>query len=65
MSIDWILECVKKTNPTMTTDKLIKELSKCRYSAVALCMVCENDKKSACIMPSHLRICLKFALKLI
>lgn len=48
MSIEYILECVRKTNPGMTRDKLIEELSKCRYSAVALCMVCENDKKSAC-----------------
>jgi hypothetical protein len=44
MSIEWILESVRKTNPSMTKDKLIEELSKCRYSAVALCMVCENDK---------------------
>lgn len=44
MSIEYILECVKKTNPTMSMDKLIEELSKCRYSAVALIMVCENDK---------------------
>lgn len=48
MRIEWILECVRKTNPTMTRDKLLEELSKCRYLAVALCMVCENDKKSAC-----------------
>lgn len=48
MNIEWILECVRKTNPSMTRDKLIEELSKCRYSAVALAMVCENDKKSAC-----------------
>lgn len=48
MDINCILKCVRKTNPTMTMDKLIEELSKCRYSAVALCMVCENDKKSAC-----------------
>lgn len=45
MSIECILECVRKTNPDMTRDKLIEELSKCRYSAVALVMVCENDKK--------------------
>lgn len=44
MSIEYILECVKKTNPGMTMDKLIEELSKCRYSAAILCMVCENDK---------------------
>lgn len=48
MDINTILECVRKTNPTMTRDKLLEELSKCRYAAVALCMVCENDKKSAC-----------------
>lgn len=48
MDINRILECVRKTNPTMTKDKLLEELLKCRYSAVALCMVCENDKKSAC-----------------
>ncbi len=47
MSIEWILEYVKKTNPSMTKDKLLEELSKCRYSAVSLVMVCENDKKSA------------------
>lgn len=44
MSIEYILECVRKTNTGMTRYKLIEELSKCRYSAVALCMVCENDK---------------------
>lgn len=44
MDINCILECVRKTNPAMTRDKLIEELSKCSYSAVSLCMVCENDK---------------------
>lgn len=48
MSVERILECVRKTNPSMTRDKLIEELSKCRYSAVALVMACENDRKSAC-----------------
>lgn len=48
MSIEYILEFVRKTNPTMTKDKLLEELSKCRYSSVALCMVCENDKRLAC-----------------
>ena len=47
MDIKRILECVKRTNPQMTEKKLLEELSKCRYSSVALCMVCENDKKSA------------------
>lgn len=44
MSIERILECVRKTNPTMTRDKLIEELLKFQYSAIALCVVCENDK---------------------
>lgn len=48
MDINRILECVKKTNPQMTKKKLIEELSKCRYSAVALVMVCESDRKSSC-----------------
>lgn len=43
-----LLKYVQKTNPTMTKEKLLEELSKSRYSAVALCMVCENDKRSAC-----------------
>ena len=45
MSVETILKAVQKTNTQMTRDKLIEELSKCRYSAVALVMVCENDKK--------------------
>lgn len=48
MSIDRLLEYVKRTNPGMTRDKLLEELSKCRYSAAALCVVCENNKKSIC-----------------
>lgn len=48
MDIKRILEYVRRTNPQMTEKKLIEELSKCRYSAVALVMVCENDRKSAC-----------------
>lgn len=43
-----LLKYIQKTNPSMTKDKLLDELSKCRYSAVALCMICENDRKSAC-----------------
>lgn len=44
MDLNHALECVKKTNPGMTMDKLIEELLKCRYSAVSLVMACENDK---------------------
>lgn len=43
--IDKLLEYVQKTNPEMTKEKLIKELGKCHYSAVALVMVFENNKE--------------------
>lgn len=43
-----LLKYIQRTNPEMTMKRMIEELSKCRYSAVALCMVCENDRKSAC-----------------
>lgn len=39
-----LLKYIQKTNPNMDRKRLIEELSKCRYSAVALVMVCENDK---------------------
>lgn len=37
-----LLKYIQRTNPEMTMERMIEELSKCRYSAVALCMVCEN-----------------------
>lgn len=40
-----LLRYIQRTNPQMTMDRMIEELSKCRYSAIALVMVCENDKK--------------------
>lgn len=43
-----LLKYIKRTNPEMTMERMIEELSKCRYSAIALYMVCENDKKFAC-----------------
>lgn len=48
MSKEELLHYIQHTNPEMTMKRMLDELSKCRYSAVALCMVCENDKKSAC-----------------
>lgn len=39
-----LLKYIQKTNPSMDRKRLTEELSKCRYSAVALVMVCENDK---------------------
>ncbi len=44
--IDRLLEYVRKTNPSMDREKLIEELSKCRYSAVGLVMVRQNSEKS-------------------
>lgn len=43
-----LLRYIQRTNPEMTIERMIEELSKCRYSAVALVMVCENDRKSSC-----------------
>ena len=43
-----LLKYIQKTNPNMDRKRLIDELSKCRYSVVALVMVFENDKKPAC-----------------
>ena len=45
MSLDELLRYVQRTNPDMTKEKLIKELGKCHYSAVALVMVFENNKE--------------------
>lgn len=42
-----LLKYIRRTNPEMTMDKLIEELSVCQYSAIVLNMICENDKKSA------------------
>nr|DAJ78262.1 MAG TPA: hypothetical protein [Bacteriophage sp.] len=36
MSIDELLEIIQRTNPTMTKELLIYELSQCRYSSKAL-----------------------------
>ena len=36
MKIDELLEVVKRTNPTMTKELLIYELSQCQYSSKAL-----------------------------
>lgn len=36
MSIDELLKIIQRTNPTMTKELLIYELSQCRYSSKAL-----------------------------
>ncbi|MCI8378568.1 MAG: hypothetical protein HFH72_08620 [Lachnospiraceae bacterium] len=48
MSKEDLLRHIQRTNPEMTMERMLEELSKCQYSAVALCMVCENDKRSTC-----------------
>lgn len=45
IELDKLLEYVRKTNPTMTKEKLIKELGKKRYSSIALVMVAENVRQ--------------------
>lgn len=36
MSIDELLEIIQRTNPTMTKELLIYELSQCRYASKTL-----------------------------
>lgn len=36
MSIDELLKIIQKTNPTMTKEPLIYELSQCQYASRAL-----------------------------
>lgn len=45
--ISELLKYVQKTNPTMTKERLIGELSKCRYSTIGLIMVWQNNEKQA------------------
>ena len=45
IELDKLVEYVQKTNPTMTKEKLIEELSINRYSSVALVMVSQNKRQ--------------------
>ena len=45
IELDKLLEYVQKTNPTMTKEKLIEELSINRYSSIALVMIAENVRQ--------------------
>lgn len=45
IELDSLLEYVQRTNPTMTKEKLIEELSKSRYSSIALIMIEENIRQ--------------------
>ena len=45
IELDRLVEYVQKTNPTMTSEKLIEELSINRYSSIALVMIAENIRQ--------------------
>ena len=45
IDINKLLEYVQRTNPTMTKEKLIGELKKCRHSSIALVMVSQNVRQ--------------------
>ena len=45
IELNELVEYVQKTNPTMTKEKLIEELSINRYSSIALVMVAENVRQ--------------------
>ena len=45
IKLNKLVEYVQKTNPTMTKEKLIEELSKNRYSSIALVMVLQNIRQ--------------------
>ena len=45
IELDELVEYVQKTNPTMTREKLIEELSINRYSSNALVMIAENARQ--------------------
>lgn len=40
-----LLKYVQRTNPTMTKEKLIEELSINQYSSIALVMIAENIRQ--------------------
>ena len=45
IELNELLEYVQRTNPTMTREKLIEELSINRYSSIALVMIAENVRQ--------------------
>ena len=45
IELNELVEYVQKTNPTMTKEKLIEELSINRYSSIALVMIAENVRQ--------------------
>ena len=47
IELDELLEYVQRTNPSMTREKLIEELSINRYSSNALVMIAENVRQES------------------
>ena len=45
IELDKLLKYVQRTNLTMTMEKMIDELSKSRYSSIALIMVSQNIRQ--------------------
>lgn len=45
IELNELLEYIQRTNPTMTREKLIEELSINRYSSIALVMIAENVRQ--------------------
>ena len=45
IELDKLLKYVQRTNLTMTMEKMIDELSKSRYSSIALVMVSQNIRQ--------------------
>ena len=45
IELNELVEYVQKTNPTITKEKLIEELSINRYSSIALVMIAENVRQ--------------------
>ena len=45
VELDKLLKYVQRTNPTMTKEKLIKELRNSTYSIISLFMVAENIRQ--------------------
>lgn len=47
MNIDKLVCAIRRTNPTMTKDKLMEELRKSSYATIAILMTMENVKRVA------------------
>ena len=45
IELDKLLKYVQRTNLTMTMEKMIDELSKSRYSSIALVLVSQNIRQ--------------------